>query len=95
MYLIKKTKVINVWQYFRCIFNEPPAFLTNNKDDYVINSDIINICSFVGTSVSVGVFSHLLKIDDGIIGIYSSMSKILSSFVYGFAMTSLVFYLGK
>lgn len=50
---------------------------------------------FLGTSVSVGVFSHLLKIDDAIIGIYSSMSKILSSFVYGFATTSIVFYLGK
>jgi hypothetical protein len=47
-----------------------------------------------GTSISVGVFSHVLKIDDAIVGIYSSMSKILSSFVYGFAKTSLVFYLG-
>ncbi|KAH1021434.1 hypothetical protein HUJ04_010950 [Dendroctonus ponderosae] len=48
-----------------------------------------------GTSGSVGVFNHLLKIDDAISGIYSSMSKILSSFVYGFATTSLVFYLGS
>lgn len=48
-----------------------------------------------GTGVSVGVFSHILKIDDAIVGIYSSMSKILASFVYGFAKTSLVFYLGK
>lgn len=62
--------------------------------DYSIFSTYNMITNLIGTSVSVGVFSHLLKIDDGIIGIYSSMSKILSSFVYGFATSSLIFYLG-
>ncbi|XP_066256731.1 probable peptidoglycan muropeptide transporter SLC46 isoform X1 [Euwallacea similis] len=62
--------------------------------DFSIFSTYSMITNLIGTSVSVGVFSHLLKIDDAIIGIYSSMSKILSSFVYGFARTSLVFYLG-
>ncbi|XP_076252114.1 putative peptidoglycan muropeptide transporter SLC46 isoform X2 [Rhynchophorus ferrugineus] len=62
--------------------------------DFSIFSTYSMITNLVGTSVSVGVFSHLLKIDDGFIGIYSSMSKILSSFVYGLAKTSLVFYLG-
>ncbi|XP_050308305.1 proton-coupled folate transporter-like isoform X2 [Anthonomus grandis grandis] len=62
--------------------------------DFSIFSTYSMITNLIGTAVSVGVFSHLMKIDDGIIGIYSSMSKILSSFVYGFAMTSLVFYLG-
>ncbi|KAH1028226.1 proton-coupled folate transporter isoform X2 [Dendroctonus ponderosae] len=62
--------------------------------DFSIFSTYSMLTNLIGTSVSVGVFSHLLKIDDAIIGIYSSMSKILSSFVYGFAMTSLVFYLG-
>ncbi|KAJ8968515.1 hypothetical protein NQ317_015848 [Molorchus minor] len=62
--------------------------------DFSIFSTYSMVTNLIGTSVSVGVFSHILKIDDAIIGIYSSMSKILSGFVYGFAKTSLVFYLG-
>ncbi|KAJ8968885.1 hypothetical protein NQ314_002056, partial [Rhamnusium bicolor] len=62
--------------------------------DFSIFSTYSMVTNLIGTSVSVGIFSHILKIDDAIIGIYSSMSKILSSFVYGFAKTSLVFYLG-
>ncbi|XP_019880553.1 proton-coupled folate transporter isoform X2 [Aethina tumida] len=63
--------------------------------DFSIFSTYSMVTNLIGTSISVGVFSHLLKIDDAVIGIYSSMSKILSSFVYGFAKTSLVFYLGS
>ena len=43
---------------------------------------------------SVGVFSHMLKIDDALIGVMSSMSKILSSFIYAFAVTDWQLYLG-
>lgn len=63
--------------------------------DFSIFSTYSMVTNLIGTSFSVGVFSHVLKFDDAIIGIYSSMSKILSSFVYGFATTSLVFYLGS
>lgn len=48
-----------------------------------------------GTAISVGVFSHILKIDDAIVGIMSSMSKILAGFVYAFATTDWMIYLGK
>lgn len=48
----------------------------------------------LGTLFSVGVFSHLLKIDDAIIGVLSSMSKIISSFVYAFAANTWQLYLG-
>lgn len=44
--------------------------------------------------VSVGVFSHLLKIDDALVGVMSCMSKILASFVYAFASTDWMIYLG-
>jgi MFS transporter, PCFT/HCP family, solute carrier family 46, member 3 len=47
-----------------------------------------------GTLFSVGVFSHLLKIDDAIIGVFSSMSKIISSFVYAFASNTWQLYMG-
>lgn len=56
---------------------------------------IIFIIIFIGTAVSVGVFSHILKIDDAIVGIMSSMSKILAGFVYAFAITDWMIYLGK
>lgn len=48
----------------------------------------------IGTSFSVGVFSRLLKLDDALIGVISCMSKILSSFVYAFAVTEWQLYLG-
>lgn len=44
---------------------------------------------------SVGVFSHKLKIDDALIGLMSCMSKILAGFIYAFASTDFVFYLGE
>ncbi|XP_055371700.1 solute carrier family 46 member 3 isoform X2 [Condylostylus longicornis] len=51
------------------------------------------ITSLFGTLFSVGVLSHMLKIDDALIGVLSSMSKILSSFVYAFAVTTWQLYL--
>lgn len=48
-----------------------------------------------GTMFSVGVFSHMLQIDDALIGVMSCVSKILAGFVYAFATTDFVFYLGK
>lgn len=52
------------------------------------------LTGLIGTMFSVGVFSHTLKIEDSLIGVMSSMSKILSSFVYAFAQTSWQLYLG-
>lgn len=43
----------------------------------------------------MGVFSHLLKIDDALIGVMSCMSKILAGFVYAYAETDFQIYLGK
>ena len=48
-----------------------------------------------GTVISVGLFSHILGVDDAIIGIMSCMSKILSGFLYAFATTTWMIYLGK
>lgn len=44
---------------------------------------------------SVGVFSHKLRIDDALIGFMSCMSKILAGFVYAYAPTATIFYLGN
>jgi MFS transporter, PCFT/HCP family, solute carrier family 46, member 3 len=52
------------------------------------------IIGLIGTLVSIGLFSHVLKFDDAIIGVLSSMSKVISSFVYAFAVTTWQFYIG-
>ncbi|GAB0092395.1 MFS transporter superfamily [Sergentomyia squamirostris] len=52
------------------------------------------VIHFIGTSLSVGIFSRLLQLDDALIGVISCMSKILSSFVYAFAVTEWQLYLG-
>ncbi|KAK5649903.1 hypothetical protein RI129_000932 [Pyrocoelia pectoralis] len=62
--------------------------------DFSIFSTYNMIIGMIGTALSVGLFSHLLKIDDAIIGLMSSASKILSSFVYTFATVAWVLYLG-
>ncbi|XP_048513427.1 proton-coupled folate transporter-like [Athalia rosae] len=49
--------------------------------------------NLAGTMVSVGVFSHLLKIDDALVGVMSCISKILACLVYAFASTDWAIYL--
>ncbi|XP_011300353.1 solute carrier family 46 member 3-like [Fopius arisanus] len=43
--------------------------------------------------ISVGFFSHFLKIDDALVGVMSCMSKILASLVYSFATEDWMMYL--
>lgn len=47
-----------------------------------------------GTLFSVGVFSHLLKFDDAIIGVISCTSKILAGVMYAFATKTWHIYIG-
>lgn len=61
--------------------------------NYSIFSTYMMVTNLLGTMFSVGVFSHLLQIDDALIGVMSCMSKILAGFVYAFATTEFVFYL--
>lgn len=60
----------------------------------ILVSVVKQIFFIKGTLFSVGVFSHLLQIDDAIIGVLSSMSKIISSFVYAFATNTWQLYMG-
>lgn len=50
------------------------------------------VTNLIGTAISVGIFSHILKIDDAIVGIMSCTSKILASFVYAFATSTWMVY---
>ncbi|KAL0125340.1 hypothetical protein PUN28_004466 [Cardiocondyla obscurior] len=53
------------------------------------------VTNLIGTAISVGIFSHILKIDDAIVGIMSCTSKILASFVYAFATSAWMVYVGQ
>ncbi|XP_054280936.1 solute carrier family 46 member 3 [Macrosteles quadrilineatus] len=64
-----------------------------NEVDYSIFSTYSMMTNLIGTLVSVGVFSHMLKIDDALIGVMSCMSKILAGFVYAYATTDFQIYL--
>ncbi|XP_064537063.1 probable peptidoglycan muropeptide transporter SLC46 [Drosophila montana] len=48
----------------------------------------------IGVIFCVGILSHKLNIDDALVGVLSSTSKILSSFVYAFATLPWHMYLG-
>ncbi|XP_060663726.1 probable peptidoglycan muropeptide transporter SLC46 [Drosophila nasuta] len=48
----------------------------------------------IGVIFCVGILSHKLEIDDALVGVLSSTSKILSSFVYAFATLPWHMYLG-
>lgn len=64
-----------------------------NEVDYSIFNTYSMITNLIGTAISVGVFSHMLKIDDAIIGVISCMSKILAGFVFAFATTTTMIYI--
>lgn len=71
--------------------------IIGNDDVYIDNYDInwrISLL-FLGTIFSLTFFSKFLKVDDAVLGAISSISKILSGFVYAFAPTPTIFYLGK
>ncbi|CAF4900915.1 unnamed protein product [Pieris macdunnoughi] len=64
-----------------------------NEVDFSMFSTYAMCTSLVGTLFSVGVFSHVLKFDDAIIGVISCTSKILSGFMYAFATKSWHMYI--
>lgn len=64
-----------------------------NEVDFSLFSSYGMVTNLIGTIISVGLFSHILGVDDALIGIMSCMSKILSGFVYAFATTTLGIYL--
>lgn len=55
--------------------------------DFSLFSTYCVIVNLIGTLLSVGLFSFLLKFDDSVIGMMSCASKIAAGFVYAFATT--------
>jgi len=49
----------------------------------------------LGVGFSIGVLSHLLKLDDALIGVIACLSKVFAGLVFAFAPSELYFYIGK
>jgi MFS transporter, PCFT/HCP family, solute carrier family 46, member 3 len=90
------------WSEVEFSFFSTYGMITNlfGKTYNTLHPSFYKICIYFfsgvsGTLFSVGIFSHLLKIDDALIGVMSCVSKILSSFVYAFAVTNWQLFLGR
>ncbi|CAB0044529.1 unnamed protein product [Trichogramma brassicae] len=66
-----------------------------NEVQFSFFSTYSMVTSLIGTLFMVGFFSHVLKMDDAMIGVLSCISKILAGFVYAFATTDMMIYIGK
>nr|XP_022908796.1 uncharacterized protein LOC111420114 [Onthophagus taurus] len=62
--------------------------------DYALYSTFNIIFHMIGTLFSLTFFSKFLKFDDALLGVISSMSKVISAVVYAFAPSPFYFYLG-
>uniref|UniRef100_A0A1A9VRP7 Major facilitator superfamily (MFS) profile domain-containing protein n=1 Tax=Glossina austeni TaxID=7395 RepID=A0A1A9VRP7_GLOAU len=62
--------------------------------EYSIFNTFAVVTSLIGVLFCVGILSHKLKLDDALVGVISSTSKILSGFVYAFATVSWHMYVG-
>lgn len=67
---------------------------TWDEIDYSIFSTFAFVVHMCGTMFALIFFTKYLKIDDAMLGILSSASKILASLVYTFAPSPGVFYIG-
>ncbi|RZC42749.1 uncharacterized protein BDFB_004854, partial [Asbolus verrucosus] len=65
-----------------------------NSIDYSIYSTFHFVVHVCGTVFSLMFFTKFLKLDDAVLGMISSTSKICACLVYTFAPTSWVFYCG-
>ncbi|XP_014223806.1 solute carrier family 46 member 3-like [Trichogramma pretiosum] len=64
-----------------------------NEVQFSFFSTYSMVTSLIGTLFMVGFFSHVLKMDDAMIGVLSCISKILAGFVYAFATTDMLIYI--
>ncbi|XP_070493999.1 lysosomal proton-coupled steroid conjugate and bile acid symporter SLC46A3-like [Chironomus tepperi] len=65
-----------------------------NEVDYSFYYTFQTLITMCGTITTILLLSTVLKIHDALIGAIGSISKILASFIYAFAVTSLQFYFG-
>ncbi|XP_022164162.1 uncharacterized protein LOC111029461 [Myzus persicae] len=65
-----------------------------NELDYSLFSTFLFMTNIVGVGFSIGVLSHLLKLDDALIGVIACISKVLAGLVFAFAPSELYFYIG-
>lgn len=65
-----------------------------NEVDFSVFSTFSMVTSVVGTAICIGLFSHVLKIDDSLIGVMACAGKIAAGVCYALATEQWVYYLG-
>lgn len=53
-----------------------------------------NLYYILGTAICIGLLSHVLKIDDSLIGVMACAGKIVAGICYALATEEWVYYLG-
>ncbi|XP_025202483.1 uncharacterized protein LOC112599685 [Melanaphis sacchari] len=65
-----------------------------NEVDFSVFSTVSMVISVAGTAISIGLLSHILKIDDSLIGVMACAGKIFAGICYGLATDEKIYYLG-
>ncbi|VVC29235.1 Major facilitator superfamily,Major facilitator superfamily domain [Cinara cedri] len=65
-----------------------------NEVDFSMFSTYSTVTNIAGTALSIGLFSHVLKIDDSLIGVMACAGKIVAGVFYAFATVGWVYYMG-
>jgi PCFT/HCP family folate transporter-like MFS transporter 1/3 len=62
--------------------------------NYSMFSTFSMVTGFIGTMISLWIFSHKLQIDDTLIAAMACFSKLVGCFVFAFAPNEFIFFLG-
>ncbi|XP_026804491.1 uncharacterized protein LOC113548040 [Rhopalosiphum maidis] len=65
-----------------------------NEVDFSVFSTFSMVTNVAGTAICIGLFSHILKIDDSLIGVMACAGKIVAGICYALATEEWVYYLG-
>ncbi|XP_050538933.1 uncharacterized protein LOC126904197 isoform X2 [Daktulosphaira vitifoliae] len=65
-----------------------------NELDYSLYSTLIFILNLIGLGITLVILCHIFKMDEALIGAIAVSSKIMAEFVYAFATTEFIFYIG-
>lgn len=63
--------------------------------EFSVYQTVFTIVLMLGNAVNLMVLSKFCKLDDALMGIMSTISRITSAFIFGLAPTEAIFYSGK
>ncbi|XP_014256394.1 solute carrier family 46 member 3 [Cimex lectularius] len=64
-----------------------------NEVDFSLYSTYVIVINLIGTSLGIGLFIHMFKMEDAMLGMVAYTSKLVASIFYAFASTPQIFYI--